>query len=423
MAEKPETAEVRGGNMAILLEGLVESTTLGEIQDIEKGKTTPPGDGKKLKNEKVEKPEGNEESEEEEQEEEQEESEEGKGKKPAAGKEKPAKNKKTDTEDEEEEEESEEEEEEDETPELNNKFGIKLGKKDDKKAASKLEIKSFDELPKVLKSKYGQEIKDPKALSKFLDGTVDKWRTDSQNLDKVTKEKDNAIAVFEQLPPELLDAVKLHYEGQDFRKAFESNVKLDFSKTVDKQKPKSLVNAFFPGEFTDEDFDADEPSKELKIAIKASESQYNTEKTAREQRAKDQVERAGRKDKAYKESIKSSVTALKSAFPDMPADVQADVEHTLSSGALMNVFLNPDGTYKPHAAKALMLANHGEELIEQLMQIAELRGESNANEEIVKRSPGKPKGTKGQKPAPERKEVTAAVNELLPPGLVTKRTF
>jgi hypothetical protein len=417
MAEESETKAP--SMVEDLLGGLVESQTLAELQAIEKSKTTPPGDDKKPKKEEKpeggKKPEGKQPDPEEEEEEESEEEEE---KKPA-GKEK-KENKKVEPE--EEEEESEDEEEEEEAHQLNNKFGIKLGKKDDKKSGSKLEIKSFDELPKVLKTKYGQDIKDVKALPKFLE-TVDKWRADSQNLDKVTKEKDNAIAVFEQLPPELLDAVKMHYEGKDFRSAFENNVKLDFSKPVDKQKPKALVNAYFPGEFTDEDFDADEQSKELKIAIKASEKQYNTDKTTREQRAKDHVELAERKSKAYKESIKSSVTALKSAFPDMPADVQSNVEHTLSSGALMSVFMNPDGTYKPQAAKALMLANHGEELIEQLMQIAEKRGESYANEEMVKRSPAKPKDKKGGKSTPERKEVTDAVNELLPPGLVTKRTF
>lgn len=396
-----------------LLSGLVEQETLSEIKsEMEKTPTTPkPEKTEKkapaAKNEKVDPP-TNTEDEEEQEEEEQEEENEEEDDQPEGKAAKSAKN-------------GEEDKEEKELPELNNKFGIKIHKKEEKKGA-KIDIKSFDELPSVLKSKYGQDIKDVKALPKFLE-TVDKWRSDSQSLDKATKEKDNAINIIQNLPPELFDAVKMHYDGQDFRKAFEGNVKLDFSKAVDKQKPQSLVNAFYPGEFTDEDFEADEPSDKLKIAIKASQKEYNSEKTAREQRAKNHIETADRKDKAYKQSVQSSVNALKSAFPDMLPDVQSDVEHTLSSGALINEFFNSDGTYKPEAAEMLMLAKHGKEVISQLMEIAQLRGESKANEEIVMRSPSTPKGKKGVKPEEIRKEVTETVEKLLPKSLMAKKTF
>lgn len=407
------------GPVASLLEGFLDEKDLNELNDIGKGAAPAKHEPKKqvaqAKNEAAD-------PEEEEQESEEEADEKSEAKKTDKKADKQdVKSKKDKDPEEEEEEESEEEEE--ELPEQKNKFGIRVGGKKDDKKASKLNIKSFDELPSVLKSKYGQDIKDVKALPKFLE-TVDKWRSDSQNLDKVSKEKDNAIAVFENLPPELLNAVKLHYNGQDFRNAFDSNIKLDFSKSVDKHEPKNLVNAFYPGEFTDDDFESDEPSRELKIAIKASEKEYNLEKQTREQRAKNQVDQAERKSKAYTASVKSSVSALKSAFPEMAQDVQADVEHTLSSGALMSEFFNPDGTYKPTAAKALMLARHGEELIEELMKIAELRGESNANEEMVKRSPSKPKQKNGASKDPaEGKEVTDRIDKLLPKELFNKRTF
>lgn len=419
MAAKTET-DIEFPILGGLLDGLADSKTLEDLKGIERGRVNAPGDdGKNNKKEAPDKPVKDKKPVQQEEEPEEEEIEE----EEPASKGKKSEKKDTKGEKEEDEEQEEEEDQPEDEPVLNNKFGIKIGGKKEEKKSSKLEIKSFDELPTLLKTKYGQEVKDPKALPKFFE-TVDKWRSDSQNLDKVTKEKDNAIAVFEQLPPELLDAVKMHYQGHDFRKAFEGNVKLDFSKPVDKHKPQSLVNAFFPGEFTDEDFEAEEVSRELKIAIKASEKEYNLEKNTREQRAKDHVNEAKRKSEAYKESVKGSVTALKSAFPDMAADVHADVEHVLSSGALMGEFFNPDGTYKPHAAKMFMLAKHGEELIEQLMQIAERRGESNANEEIVKRSPNKPKDKKGgSKESSVRKEVEDTVEKLLPQGLMNKRVF
>lgn len=413
MAEEKEDIVIaeQPSRISSLLDGFISEQTSVELQEIEKGKAAPlkkeeskkePADKKAKDEPKKEKEEIEPEEKQEEEEEEEENSDSEKKSQKGNGK---------------------KEEEKEEEIEISNKFGIKLNKKEDKKGATKLDIKTFDELPAVLKSKYGQEIKDPKGLSKFFESSVDKWRSDSQSLEKVTKEKDNAIAIFEQLPPELLDAVKMHYDGQDFRKAFEGSTKIDFSKPVGKHKPEILVNTFFPGEFTAEDFEADEPSKELKFAIKASEKEYNSEKTAREQRAKTHVEQAQRKNEAFKTSVKSSVTALKVAFPDMAADVLADTEHTLSSGAIMSDFFNPDGTYKQNAAEMFMLAKHGKELIEQLMEIAQRRGESSANEEMVRRSPDKPKDKRGGKETPIRKEVAAEIENFLPSGLVKKNTF
>lgn len=431
---KPDTEvqEQPRGHVASLLDGFVDDETLSDLDGIGKA-PIPPTKNQPAKNQPAKNTAPKEEQEDEEQEEEQEENEQNEGKPGDKNKKIDKKSDKVEgkkstkntdpDEDEEEETEDEEEQEEEDAPELKNKFGIKLpGKKDDKKPA-KLDIKTFDELPAILKSKYGQDIKSAKALPKFLE-TVDKWRSDSQNLEKAVKEKDNAMSILENLPTELMDAVKMHYNGQDFRNAFDSGHKIDFSKPADKHKPKTLVNAFFPGEFTDEDFDADEPSRELKIAIKASEKEYNVEKNTREQRAKDHVQQAERKSKAYKESVRSSVTALKSAFPNMGEDVQADVEATLSSGAVMSEFFNPDGTYKPEAAKRFMLAKNGEDLIEDLMKIAELRGESNANEEMVRRAPSKPKPKKaGGKNTDESKETTDRLEQLLPTKLFNKRTF
>lgn len=397
------------GSMADLLGGLIEEKTVVDLHNIDKSKIVAAKEEKKPGSKK---PAGEEKPVEEDPEQEEEEEED------------PA-----DEQEEEEEESEEEDAPEDkktkkskkEEPELKNKFGIKLNKKEEKKGP-KIDIKDFSELPSVLKSKYGQEIKDVKDLPKFFEA-ADKWRADSQQLEKVKSEKDNAVAIFEGLPDEMLEAIKLHYAGEDYKKVFESGPKLDFSKDVEKQDIKKLVNAFYPGEFKDEDFEADEQPKELKIAITASKKEFNSQKTAREQRAKDQVEKAQRQSEAYKNSVSGSVKFLKTAFPDMAQDDLAEVEQTLSSGQLMSKFLNPDGTYKPEAAKKLMLAEYGEELIEQLMKIAAKRGESEANEEIVERASGKPKGKNGAKPEKIRKEVTEKVEKLLPQGLYNKRTF
>jgi hypothetical protein len=329
-----------------------------------------------------------------------------------------------DDDEEEQEEDGADEEEEKEVVIPDNKFGFK-GKQKEKKV-KELKIESFDELPSVIKSKYGQQLKDAKDLPKFFE-SVDKWRTAAQNADKISKdlekvqkEKDDAIAVFENMPTDLLEAAKTYYSGGDYKKVFDGKSTLDFSK--EKHSTKTLVNHYFPGEFTDADFEADETPRELKIAEKASIDKYKTEKASREQRAKSEVERASQKNKAFLSSVKSSVDSLKKEFPDMTADVIQDISSTLSGNALMSKFYNVDGTLKPNAAKMLALAEHGEEFISQLMEVAQRQGETSANEEFVDRARKKPKNapSKGNAEQP-RKEVTETIKKLLPDS--NKRVF
>ena len=306
-----------------------------------------------------------------------------------------------------------------------NKFGIKI-KKDKEKAPKQVTIEKFDDIPTVLKSKYGHEVKEAKDLSKFFD-TADKWRKDSQELAKVSKEvetikkeKDNAIAVFENLPSELLEAVKAHYNGEDYKKVILESKGLDFKKET--HSTKDLVNYYFPNEFTDEDFENPD-LRELKIAEKAAIDKYKSDKAARELRAKEQVEKAQLKTKAYQASVNSSVDHLKSSFPDMTPDVIEDIKSTLSSGSLFGEFYNQDGTLKPNAAEMLALAKHGKDFISQLIEIAQRQGESAANEELLDRANKTPRSRNSKGTEVPRKEVTDMVNDLLPDAVVSKRTF
>ena len=415
-----ETQKVDQLHSVDLLGGLVDKSILAEVATAEQAYNEKIAGGKG-------KNEGEDEQEQEEQEEEQEEVKDPKKKEEVKDdKNKDKKEEQEEEEESEEEEEQEEEESEDEELLGANKFGFKT-KKEKKKEP--LNIESYEKLPDAIKKKYGQDIKDVKGLSKFLEKSVDKWRADSQNYDKVTKdlekvkaEKDNALAVVENLPSDILDMAKAFYAGEDYKKLFDGKHTLDFTK--EKHSAKDLLNYYFPGDFTQADFDAEEEPKEMKIAKKAAIDKYNTEKTTREQRAKTHVEQAATKNKAFLASVTSSVDSLKKDFPEMTPDVIDSVKSTLSGGLLVSKFYNPDGTLKPTAAKMLALAEHGEEFINQLMEVATKRGESRINEEIVDRARKKPAGSKkGGENQGVRKEVTEKIKDLLPDGVVSKRIF
>jgi hypothetical protein len=412
--------EAPKSNVIDILGGLADPKVLGEVVALEKKKTE---EGTGNKNEAPNLENGNGES----QEEGEQEGEKTVKKNNATDKNETSTVNETEEEEgganEEEQEEEEGQEEEIEIPD--NKFGFKKKKKEVKK---EIKIEKFDDIPSVIKSKYGQDIKDPKVLAKFFEKSVDKWRADSQNLEKVSKElnevkaqKDNAISLFENMPSDLLEATKAHYRGEDYKKYLNQG-SLDFTK--EKHSTKALVNHYFKGEFTDDDFEAEEKSKALIIAEKESIAKYEAEKKDREQRAKLHVEQAEKKTKAYAASVKSSVEALKKDFPDMAADVIEDINSTLSSGQLLSKFFNSDGTLKPTAAKMLALAEHGESFIAQLMEVAERQGESQANERFVDRARKKPVASKKHGATEKvRKEVAEKIEELIPSQIVGKRTF
>lgn len=306
-------------------------------------------------------------------------------------------------------------------PELkDNPLGLKL-KKEEKKTEIPV-IESNEQLLEYVKKTFGQEYKDIKEIPKFFE-VASKWRADAQNLEKVTKERDQYVGFLEKLPTELFSALQAYDKNEDWKKVLETQPKIDFKLPVDKHSPEALVENYFPGKFKEEDFKAEEKSDALKIAIEASTKSYNVDKTAREQRAAQEIEKAKGHTKAIQDSISGSVAHLKQSFPDVSADAETAIANAFASGDVISKFYNNDGTVKPEAARKLMMAEYGEELIVQLMEIAKHQGEGAANEGLLERSSEKkPPGNSGSGDK-VKKEVTDMIDELLPKGLTQKNTY
>jgi hypothetical protein len=414
-----------GNNMSVLLAGLIPEKDVKALEKIEN------------KHSGIENADVEEEEEVAEEQEEQEEAVEGADNKEQEGldKKKPVKPSKKDTEEEEEEEQEEQDDDENdegaqngkkpgkkETPEKTigkNAFGIEF-KKPDTKNKGPLKVDKLEELFPVIKSEFGMEIKSVKDLPKFIESGK-KWRADSQTLSKVQKERDDAVYLLENLPGDLHESVMLYYQKGDYTQPFQNVSKLDFSKPAEKQDTKMLVEHYFPGDFTKEDFEAETPPKELTIAIKASQKQYNVEKTTRETRALEQVDKASNFKKNFETSIKSSVDHLRTSFPGADEDNVNEVIEAFNSGEVMSLFYNNDGTVKPDALKKLLLANHAETLMVELMEIAQNQGESRANEDMVQRGPSKMRTKQKQGSDGIRKEVKEQVNDYM--GYGKKKTF
>lgn len=251
-----------------------------------------------------------------------------------------------------------------------------------------ISIESLDDFAKFSK-KWGIEIKDKGDYAKVVK-SVDKWRSDSQKLVETEKKVSQFQEIFENLEPDLLDAIQTYYNGQDWRKSINTSVPFDINKPVDSIDTKKLVDYYFPGKFTDEDFEADEKPTALEIAEQTAKEKFIAKQESEKNAKRARIEEAKIKLERQKSSIDGSVQALRQSFPDVDITVIDEVTQTLEGGNILSEFLNSDGSYKPDAAKKLMLLKYGEQELRNAIEAAELRVETKMNEEFIRRSPTTP---------------------------------
>lgn len=270
-----------------------------------------------------------------------------------------------------------------------------LNVKKDTKKAPEVVIENPEQILDVVKKDFGQEYKGIGELPKFFE-SAKKWRNDSQAYEKTKAEFDNIVAVLDETPSEIIEAMKLYHSGQDYMKAFENRPKFNLDLPVEKQDINELVKHYFPGKFANEDFEEENASPALEIAKQAAIDKYNYSKVTRDSQRADVEKRANDRLQNIKTSVDGSVNYLKQSFPDADEEAVTQISSTLEGGIqkVAELLYNNDGTVKQDAAKKLMMLLHGEQEISRMMKIAANQAESRANEDIVTRGADTPKPVK-----------------------------
>jgi hypothetical protein len=282
-----------------------------------------------------------------------------------------------------------EEEESDENPLLKTVKGEKKGKKGEPV------FENFDQIKAHAKKALGIEVKSEKDFNKVFTSSL-KWREDAQELPKVKEKLEKMESVFNEMPTPLLDSIKAFFDGEsDWDKHVAAKPKFDFTKPADKQDKKALVNHYYPGKFTDADWAEETTPQALEIAIQASQTQYNVDKRDIEKDSADRVEKSKSRMATVKASIDSSLTTLKSSFPDLDAKGIKEISKVLESGDINSLFFDKNGAYKKDAAERVLLALYGKDTIKSMMKVSAKRAESATNEDILTRGADKPKPNKG----------------------------
>lgn len=252
-------------------------------------------------------------------------------------------------------------------------------------------------LGEFVKKEYGQEISDFPQLQKFLKGSVAEWRAQAQKARELSEQVQKYEGIFDSMPEDLLNGVKSFFEGDsDWKSKVVNASKIDFSKPLSEISSRELIEYYFPGEFDDEDFKAEEKPKAILLAEKAAKDKFNIDKKSREEMSAKQIRDAEARQTARKTSVASSLTSLKESFPSLDASVEKQVKSVLESGDISSLFFNKDGSVKPDAAEKLMMAMHGKKTVYKLVSIASKKAETATNEDILTRG------------ADERKEKTSS---------------
>lgn len=275
-------------------------------------------------------------------------------------------------------------------PSKQGKLGLQLP--GTKKGADVI-IEKPEQILGVVNTKFGMDIKEVKDLPKFFE-QANQWRSDAQNLKKIQSDFEDLQGSIKSLPIEFVEAIDLFVTGQDYTAPFKQKSKFDFNVPAEKQDMKSLVNHYFPGKFTDEDFKEETPSAALEIAITASQDKFSVEKKNYDGKRASVMEKTSKDLESLKASVTSSVSQLKKDFPNIDVDTLKEVETIFEGGpqGVANIFFNKDGTVKPEAAKMAFMAKYGDEEIQVMMENAARNAESKTNEEILTR------GADGRKP-------------------------
>jgi hypothetical protein len=284
--------------------------------------------------------------------------------------------------------------------EKKSKFGFDKSQK--AASAAEVTIENPDQLVEAVNKKFGQNLKSIQDMPKFFE-SVSKMRADAQKYEEAQKKTEEYKNFLSELPDDLLDGIRSYAAGEDYTKHFTSKPKFDYSKPAEKQDIKELVNHYFPGKFTDEDFTEETKSAALEIAMSSAVDKFNVEKQTKDGQRVAAEKNAQLKLESIKKSVSDSVSHLKQAFPDMEDVDLQEAGRELEGGpqGVLGLFFNQDGTVKPEAAKMLMLAKYGETELQRVMGVASKITESRVNEDMVSRGADRPNPTKQHRGVPE----------------------
>jgi hypothetical protein len=251
---------------------------------------------------------------------------------------------------------------------------------------------------------------------KDFNGLMDSYEsmtTQNQELLEIKTANDNLMNGLQSLHPDLIEAIRLNEQGEDFREYISSRPNVNYDSKVEDIDKKALIKAYYPDKVSDEDFEAADSEsddfdpntsrfvdtvyenavakfKEAKAGHVNKVDRYLSEKTAQEE--------------LFKESVGKSLNSVKEFFPDATPTYVKSVEDKLLNDGIKSLFFDDKGQLLPDAAARYVRASDdGKNLVSQLQTIAYNQAKTEANMDVL---------TRGQRTAPEQGGREMRQNEI-----------
>ena len=290
-------------------------------------------------------------------------------------------------------------------------------------------IESLDQMNEALRETTGYEsFNDFKASFPELKQKAEKAESLQVQVDQVND-------VFQKMPESLYKATQRFAKGdENWAEEITNASTIDFKKDSSEISKKEMIEAFFPGQFSDDDWsdftDADGDDKikgQIDRAHQLAVTQFDAKKEAIKAETDRLFQQNEQKQKNYIASVDASITNLRSSIPEIDDNYVGSIKKELSINQVLSLFFNQDGTLKEDAAERYVMSRDGKGLMSQYKTIAEHQAENKERQEVLQRGADKPKesrggsaGTPGQEAI--RPEVTQHIDAILG-GTAPKNTY
>jgi len=251
-------------------------------------------------------------------------------------------------------------------------------------------VKDFTQGAALLTKNLGIEVKSVEDLTKVI-GRINELNTNISSLADEKAELEEYKATFEAMPDDLFAITQKWANGEDYHSEIQAiaRMNIDFTKPFSNHNVKDLIELYNPGKFSEEDYQDMEDDKAMKAVVELTKAAYEKDRD-RYKGVKERYAEQSKKDKAaFTKSVDSSIAALSKDVPYVKDHHKQRVGGILKSGAtgILSLFIDDSGLMKPEAGKLVALAIYGEAAIASRGNIAKKEGQSEAVEEIVRRTP------------------------------------
>lgn len=268
--------------------------------------------------------------------------------------------------------------------------GKKVIKQEDIVNDNNPKIENEDSLNEYLKTNF--EIEDIKSLSSFVENA----KKNETLLSETSERLANAEKLFQLMNPELYQAIVADLNGQDWKQLINKSG-IDYRKKISDYSEKELVEAFFPGEISNEDWEEykDEEGdpkikKTVNLLLNQSKEKFEGTKKSKEDEAERMILNQNNLRKSFEQSLTKASSYVESQIEGIDKTYIQSVVKKIQDNGVNSLFYNEDGTLKEDSVLRFVMAEEGFNLVKKQEAALRNRIESQKNQEIITRGASTP---------------------------------